>query len=109
MDYAILGLLDRVCGTYLSARRIFTVHTHHRGGLGRSRAVNHFEVDQRLPAVGSTFHAGLNTGAAANTTTLIGHKDWIVINSEFHARSIRTAATLNSGILEIGSTARFVS
>jgi hypothetical protein len=85
------------------------MHAHHRRGLGRRRAVNHFEVDERLPAVGATFHACLDTCATSNAPTLIDYKDWIVINSEFHAGSIRTAATLNSGIFEVGSTARFVS
>ena len=93
------------------------------------RPVDALEVDQRLAAVGAALHAGLHAGLAADAAALVDDEHRLVVDAERSrrarragrgrghrsvsrrppARSTRTAATLNSGIFEIGSTARLVS
>lgn len=85
------------------------MHAHHRRSLSCGRAVGLFKVNERLPAVSATFHACLNARPAADAAALIDHKDRVIVDTESHARSMRTAATLNSGMFEVGSTARLVS
>ncbi len=71
LDDAVLGLLDRVGRAHLGAGGVLAVHAHHRRGLGAGRAVDPLEMDQRLPAMGAAFHAGLHACLAADAAALV--------------------------------------
>ncbi len=101
---AVRRLIDRICGTYLSASGIFTVHADDRSGLSGRPAINSFQVNHGPAAMRVAFHAGLNAGLAADAPGLIDEE--LVAG---HARSTRHAQTLYSGIFEIGSSARLVT
>src|SRR5688572_9611158 len=132
LNDAVLGLLDRVGGADLGTGRVFAVHAHHRRGLSRGRPVEVVEVDEGPPPVGAALHTRLHTGFTADASALVDDEHGRVVDAvaglDRHgappcrsrsrasvastrppARSRRTAATLNSGIFEIGSTTRCVS
>ena len=83
--------------------------------------VHPLEVDQRLPPMGAALHARLDARLAADAAALVDDEDGGVVDPVAGGRhvvpsvvppareSTRTAATLNSGILASGSTARLVS
>jgi hypothetical protein len=74
--------------------------------LGADGAVDELEMDHGPAAMRIAFHAGLHAGFAADAARRIDEKVESVHNATF---SIRHAQTLYSGILEMGSSTRFVS
>ena len=86
------------------------------------RAVDGLEVDQRPAPVRAAFFARLHARLAADAPALVDHEDRCVVGPVRHGGLVqveserrssllpssvtRTAATLNSGIFEVGSTAQ---
>ena len=124
----LIASAGQTCG----AGGVLAVHAHHRRGLGGGGAVDALEMDQRLAAVGAALHAGLHARFAADAAALVDDEHRRVVDAVAASPSCwprradrgrgrrwsvrgrrlaatRTAATLNSGIFEIGSTARLVS
>ena len=60
------GALDRVGGAHLGARRLLAVHADDRHGLHAAVAINVFEMDHRLAAMGVALAARLHAGLAAD-------------------------------------------
>jgi hypothetical protein len=126
---ATLGLLDRIGRADVGARRVLAVHAHHRRGLGGDGPVDAFEVDEDWPRwVPHSSHAWTHASQPMHrlgSMTKIGGRRCRsgpascrlceVEVADVGGRRVavglddRTAATLNSGIFEIGSTARLVS
>ena len=103
---AVFGLLDRIRRTDSCARRILAVHADDGRGLRAGGAVDELEVNHGAATMRVAFHAGLHAGLAADAARRIDEELESVHDATF---SIRQAQTLYSGILEIGSSARFVS
>ena len=98
---------------------------HTIGAVCVVSAVDALEVDERPAAVGAALHARLHAGLAADAAALVDHEDRRVVDSvlttalvEVEVASVvsarppaltTTAATLNSGIFDVGSSARLVS
>ena len=83
------------------------MHANHRDRLRRGGTVGVLQVDHGHTAMRVAFGTGMVARLAANTARRIDKKlhPWIDHAAAF---SMRTAQTLNAGILEIGSRARIV-
>src|SRR5262249_11754249 len=90
--------LDRVRRADARARRVGAVHADGRRGLDGLGAGQEVQVDHRVAAVPGTLAARLLAGAAADAAIRVD-----VERLDHATRSMRTAATLNSGILATGS------
>src|SRR5690606_11245450 len=112
LDDAVLVLLDGVRRAHLGAGRVGAVHADGRRRLARPEraGVDLVEVDHRPAPVGAALLARLHAGPAADATAVVDHEHGVVAHVALPAtRSSRTAQTLNSGILDSGSSAGLVS
>ena len=91
------------------ASRVFAMHANDRGGLHARGPVHVVQMNHRHAAVRVAFTARLDACLAADAARWIQEKFGLGSHGESTIFSIRQAQTLNSGILEIGSSARLVS
>src|SRR5207249_1946587 len=104
-DDAVGVDLDGVGRADARARRVLAVHAHRGRGLHRRRALEEVEVDHGVATVAGALAARLLAGPAADAAIGIDEELAGQSISFAHAGSlsIRTAATLNSGMPAIGS------
>src|SRR5262249_22606034 len=94
--------LDGVGGADARARRVSAVPADRRRRLPGVGARQGVEVDDRVPAVAGTLAARLLARAASDATVRV-NEEFLDHPRSAAMRSMRTAATLNSGIFAIGS------
>src|SRR5262249_19685504 len=111
-DDALRVDLDRVRRTDARACWLAAVHADRRGGLHGCRALEVVEVDHAEPAVARALTARRLASPTADAA--VGVDEELADPRRRHwthrgpSRSMRTAATLNSGMPAIGSYARSV-